>query len=73
MLPLQGAVDAYLMGSCFAAARRAAGGDEELRRRVEEAHLRRGGPSAAELLADGALLTMPTGACHASHALAAPA
>lgn len=50
---LQGAVDVYLMGCSFSAARRAAWVNEAQRTRVEEAHLRRGGPSAAELLLDG--------------------
>ena len=42
------------MGSLFGRARAAAGNDETLRRVVEQAHLRCGGPTAAQLLETGA-------------------
>ena len=48
-------MDAYLMGALFGSARTAAGSDQSLRAKVEEAHLRSGGPSPDDLLAHGVL------------------
>ena len=63
----QGAVEAFLLGSLFGKARAAAGQDEMLRVSVEEAHMRCGGPTAAELLEAGKAITLNFATARAMH------
>lgn len=50
-------METFLLGSLFGNARAAAGQDKTLRISVEEAHMRCGGPTAAELLEAGKAIT----------------